>query len=313
MPMNHASELNNPDLAILITGRIGHRGIELDTLLSNALTLRSRNPSVWVGLSTSENISSEDLATLDTVIDRVICIENSLLDLPHAMQTLQRQTSQVTELLKTVPKRVTSIVRIRTDWSVLDAEKFFSSAERATQSEGGFGIVDVNGARMPWLPMPWQGNDYVTCGSREKVGKFWEEFEPEDMRLNSGVSKFFSKALYFYNLSPVITVEQMLFRRFFIGRPVSTSKKLTSLSELASSQKNMSSLLTFSPSDFGVSPPPGVVSSVKILRNYFYNLKKLHRLAVFSYLELLASWVSANVLFFWNPIWIGSRLRSRKL
>jgi hypothetical protein len=228
------------------------------------------------------------------------------------MQTLQRQASQVTELLKTVPKQVTSIVRIRTDWSVLDAEKFFSSAERVTQSEGESGIVDVNGARMPWLPIPWQGNDYVTCGSREKVGKFWEEFEPEDLRLNSEVAKFFSKALYFYHLSPIITVEQMLFRRFFIGRPVSTPKKLTSLSELARSQKNMSSLQTFSASDFGVGPPPGVVSSVKILRNYFFGVRKLHSLAVFSHLELLASWVSANVLFFLNPVWIGSRFRSRK-
>jgi hypothetical protein len=311
MLTNHSDEFNNPDLAILITGRIGHRGFGLDKLLTNIRTLKTSHPNVWVGLSTAEKISNEDLKTLATLIDEVICIEISLPDLPYAMQSLQRQACQVTELLKIVPQQVTSVVRIRTDWVVLDAEKFFSSVERATQSRGGFGIVDVNSARFPWLPIPWQGNDYVTCGSREKVGKFWEEFEPDDLRLNSKVAKFFSKAIYFYHPSPFVTVEQMLFRRFFIGRPISKSRKPTSLSELASSQTNMSRLLTFSALDFGIRPPPGVVSSAKILRKYF-GLKQYHSLAIFAYLELLASWVSANFLFFLNPIWIGSRLRSRK-
>ncbi len=307
--MTSLKTFDSRDLGVIITGRIGHRGSDSTSFLELMFSIRQALPSAELVFSSSSEPGEEIRRQLKSFNCDVVFQEFSDdPTLTYGMNSLKRQTQQVQSGLKLLSSRVGSVMRIRSDWLLTDQESFRWFVESSLVSSG-VTFLDVNWPKFPWLPCPWQGNDYVTVGDMASVSRFWAPFLDSDIRGNKQTRSLFSKQFHYYPECNEKSVEQMLFRRYFSEDPVHRLERgfLAELSQWASFQKAVRVV----PYDIsGIAPPPGAISKSRVARFFFGHRYISGRQPLFTIQLLIGSLLGAW-LFWLHPMWIWPRVISK--
>jgi hypothetical protein len=223
------------------------------------------------------------------------------------MNSLIRQTQQVQLGLALLSKTVQRVIRIRSDWLITDPrslKKFVSSSPEGPILT----FVDVNWPKFPWMPNPWQGNDYVTLGDIESVSRFWTPFRDSDIRRNCKINSHFSRQFHFYDDCNKKSVEQMLFRRYF-GAMLEVQAEGDFLAELLwwASSDQWTRVIPYKSA--GISPPLGALSDSRTAK-VFYGHRSPSKLRPIFAIQLVTGYLIGALLFWLHPMWAWPRFRS---
>lgn len=307
--MTAAVSFDDRRLGILVTGRIGHRGSDSTSFFDLMLGLRQTFPFSEVTFSTAHEPGSEirrKLAAINCTIAVATFLEDPTLS--YGMNSLIRQSQQVQLGLEVFSVAVKQVVRVRSDWLITNQTKFREFVSSSADAPS-LTFLDVNWPKFPWMPNPWQGNDYLTLGDVHSVSQFWAPFQDLEIRANKKVRSLFSRQFHYYVDCNEKSVEQMLFRRYFgtmLGIPVQ-GNFFSELYWWALSEQ-MTRAIPYEIA--GVSPPAGALSKSPIAAVFFGHRNTSKRRAFFAAQVVTGYLIGA--LFFWlHPMWVWPRLISR--
>jgi hypothetical protein len=307
--MTSLATFDGGNLGVLVTGRIGHGGSDSTSFLELMRSISEVFPSAEVAFSTSSEPGKEIRRHL-APIDCTIAVREFWDDptLTYGMNSLIRQTQQAQFGLKLFSSAVQHVIRIRSDWLITNQgnlkEFVFSSLQSASLT-----FLDVNWPKFPWMPNPWQGNDYVTLGDVQSVSRFWAPFGDSEIRANKKTRSLFSRQFHYYGGCNEKSVEQMLFRRYF-GALLGIRAEGNFLSELYwwASSDQWATIIPYRRS--GVSPPSGALSRSRIAKVFFGRRAVSKQRPIFA-IQLVTGYLIGAWFFWLHPMWAWPRLRTK--
>jgi hypothetical protein len=295
-------------LGVVVTGRIGHRGSDSTSFFDLVSGVRQVFPLAELVFSSSSEPGEEIRSRLVTINCPVVVQEfTDDPTLTYGMNSLVRQTQQVQSGIELFSDAVQNVIRIRSDWLLTNLESF-GWFVKTSVSSSALTFLDVNWPKFPWVPSPWQGNDYVTVGDVKSVSKFWGSFLESDIRENKPTRSPFSRQFHYYPDCNDKSVEQMLFRRH-LGEVPANVLELGFFSEMAKWASSNKRLRVVPYKISGISPPPGALSKSKIARFFFGHQAISGKQPLFA-MQLIIGYLLGAWLFWLHPMWIWPRLNS---
>jgi hypothetical protein len=298
-------------IGICITGRVGHRGVSLERLIASIKGLRQELPEAWIAFATSDPLTELEIQSLRQVCKVVIEVDLDSPNLPYALNSLVWQTEQMSMLLKNLPGSIQFLVRMRTDWIVDNPVLFAASIRQFSLHDIGPRFVAYANPQFPIFPVPWFANDNWTCGARLDMEALWGRFDKESLNQSNKNDYFLSRRFHFTNTSTVLVPEQILWRRYFVKKPLNPIHLSTSWHELSLSHELMSTLHAVSAKEIGVTSPLEFMSTSRV-GSFFYGVGTQPTGSVSTKSRVAAAWLIANILFFLHPHWVFPRLKFLK-
>jgi hypothetical protein len=294
-------------LAVVITGRPGHRGSQPAEFLRMTANLKRCFTKLHVSWVTSDDVAEDVLEQAAAIFDRIdilpyVANTSKISPLYHSIVI---QTSQVSLSLSSLPPEVEYVVRLRSDWLITNPREFIAVVERM-RITGEFGHCSYSGARFPVLPIPYFMNDQITFGTRSSMAKFWSPFSPQDF-INFPYSKFWSKSFFFFSGATTLMPEQILWARFWNLSQLVLLDSTISKSLLASAWEASANTKHVPPLEMGVLGYPQLQVEPRRFAAWFYGPIRSKQIPRSKSLKVQILWLIANYAFFLHPHWIASR------
>lgn len=294
-----------PRIAFLLTGRLGHRNSNQESVAKLVNVLREI-PGSWIGLALSSPVERVDSQELAKIVDRISLVDFSkqVEGLPSPMASVQWQCGQVSSLVEFVPKPVDVAVRLRIDWGVSSSSLLLEAVAGFQRSNKTLGSLALNVPKTFSIPCSWQGNDLFMVGRVESLKRFWRPFEISSL-MEVPKAKWWGPTLVLYRDATVLTAEQILFRRHFEDSSIPVTRGW--LDGRLEAHRSLAQVHWVDLPNCGLQPP----LSVRLrgaLQPFVSSASDLTRHWTARQPMFLASVTAERLLPYLHPFWIGSRL-----
>lgn len=304
-----SSSVESQIIGVIVTGRLGHRGVDAQAFLRSVAALKTHASDFYFSYCFSNQTDHEDINDIPAgLFDSIIGLEAVANEgLKPYTSSLVHQTAQISEGLARLPNTVRYVLRLRTDWLVVDAEKLAVTVRQSALLDRGLHIVSQSMSEFggPLTHVPWFANDHMVMGAPDAMQKLWMPYSRTLLREAEGV-KFFSRQTL-VNQGVLCHPEQLLFLRFF-DRTHFLKEGLTSWASVLSSSVAMGSLSFSSPFQAGVEHPEGVEGVSSFWRVIARILSKVKR-ANPSIFPAAVAYAACHFLFWASPSWWGPRVK----
>lgn len=292
-------------ITLLITGKLGHRGVD-ETKFIHGIVRLQEELACRVVFSSDESV--DDVWTNFFTRKGWSLTSSSNLGVRHAgpARSLVIQSLQVKRGLDNVEVPCSNlVVRIRTDWVIENPKSFRLMLERFVKSGKQVGALVVN-SFSPFIPIPYYFEDLMIIGKPEVLARFWRPWEGDlDANFQDRCS-ILDLSVFLSIGSPRVTVEQLLWYRFFNEvNPPKGAFRLT-IAEVCRSASFSNQVFKFDSRKSGCVVPDHLRSKNVVAKRFYpgdsleSRPKSMVALAIFSALTY-------KVLFFAHPHWIAPR------
>ncbi len=296
-------------LGVLVSGKLGHRHVELNDLLPGLSALEMHFQGAKIVFSCDGELDQGQKSLFSSRGWTYLYCEDDFSTRGSGPQrSIAIQTYQVTRGLEVFdPNHTDVVIRLRTDWVIRDPAALARVIREYYESRLPIGCAVITASIGPLLPMPYFIEDLVTIGTLRSLSVFWHPWTSADEYFDKKC-RFFDKSLFLSLGQPRLTVEQLLWFRFFFDRAPQISDLKVSPANLLKSWNLSNSVYKFSPSNAGLLAPSHIRSPKFFARIFYWPTLENVAHGARPFVVYL-TWLLYSLLFFTHPHWVAQRLK----